>query len=256
MKALLSSLLTFLVVAGAATQARAGESSGGTIVIVHGAWGAGYEWKEAGRRLRAEGFDVYRPTLTGMGERSHLSSPDIDLETHIMDVVNTILFESLDDIVLVGHSYGGVVVTGVADRVPDRIRKVVYLDAFLPENVESANSSIGISKRDEPGGFVPPMWNVTPGPPPHAMPQPAKTFSEPLLLKNQEAALKIPTTYILTVDPGRTPEQDMFFRFSERARTRGWKVFTMEADHVPQFSRVPEIVELLAREAASAGVQQ
>jgi pimeloyl-ACP methyl ester carboxylesterase len=225
-------------------------------VIVHGAWGAGYEWKEVGGRLRAEGFDVYRPTLTGMGERSHLSSPDIDLETHIMDVVNTILFESLRDVTLVAHSYGGVVATGVADRVPDRIKKVVYVDAFLPENGESANTSIGIRERPEPGGFVPPMWKVTPGPPPHAMPQPAKTFSQPLVLKNQEAALKAPTTYILTVDPGRAPEQDMFFRFSERARARGWKIFTMEADHVPQWSRVPEIVGLLAQEADQSGKHQ
>jgi pimeloyl-ACP methyl ester carboxylesterase len=221
----------------------------GTIVIVHGAWGAGYEWKEVGKRLRAEGLDVYRPTLTGMGERSHLSSPDIELETHIMDVVNTILFEDLRDIVVVGHSYGGMVITGVADRVPDRMKKIVYVDAFLPDNGQSANDTLGGPGIPAKDGFVFPMWNPAPSPPPHAMPQPAKTFSQPVKLEHQDAVAKVPTTYLLTVDPGKKPEEDMFFRFSEKARARDWNVLTMESDHVPQFSQIPEIVSLLAQES-------
>jgi pimeloyl-ACP methyl ester carboxylesterase len=221
----------------------------GTFVIVHGAWGAGYEWKEVGARLRAEGFDVYRPTMTGMGERSHLSSPDIELETHIMDVVNTILFEDLRDIVLVGHSYGGMVITGVADRVPDRLKKIVYVDAFLPDDGQSTNDTLGGPGIPPKDGFVFPMWNPAPSPPPHAMPQPAKTFSQPVKLEHQDAVAKIATTYLLTVDPGKKPEEDMFFRFSEKARARGWNVLTMESDHTPQFSRIPEIVSLLAHES-------
>lgn len=147
------------------------DSAHSTFVIVHGAWGAGYEWKEVGRRLQADGNTVYRPTLTGMGERSHLSNPDIDLETHIMDVVNTILFEDLHDIVLVGHSYGGMVITGVADRLPDRLKQIIYVDAFLPENGEAANlPGRGLPVKD---GFVPMPWNPPPSPPPHPMPQPA-----------------------------------------------------------------------------------
>ena len=218
-------------------------SSAGTFVIVHGAWGAGYEWKEVARHLSAKSYVVYRPTLTGMGERSHLSNPDIDLDTHITDVVNTILFEDLHEVVLVGHSYGGMVITGVADRVPDRLKRIVYVDAFLPENGEAANApGRGLPVKD---GFVPMPWNPPPSPPPHAMPQPAKTFSQPLLLKNEAATAKIPTAYILTVDPGKKPEEDGFFRFYERARARGYRVEVMEADHTPQFSRIPEIVELL-----------
>lgn len=214
-----------------------------TYVIVHGAWGAGYEWKEVGRRLQARGHTVYRPTLTGMGERSHLSHPDIDLETHITDVVNTILFEELRDIVLVGHSYGGMVITGVADRVPDRLKRIIYVDAFLPENGEAANRpGRALPERD---GFVPMPWNPPPSPPPHPMPQPAKTFSQPIVLKQQEAVAKIPAIYILTYDPGKKPEEDMFSPFSERARARGWTVIAMEADHTPQYSQPAQLVALL-----------
>jgi len=250
--ALLVMTAALAVVPSVRAEEVAESSSRGTIVIVHGAWGAGYEWKDVGRGLRAKGFDVYRPTLTGMGERSHLANPDIDLETHIMDVMNTILFESLDDVILIGHSYGGMVITGVADRLPDRIKKLVYFDAFLPENGESADVAISGRERPATEDFVKPMWNVTPGPPPHAVPQPAKTLRQPLTLTQQDAVAKIPTIYILTVDPGATPEEDAFFRFYERARARGWKLIEMEANHVPQVTRVPEIVQLLAQEAGLA----
>src|SRR5688500_9696768 len=103
-----------------------------TYVIVHGATAGGWEWKKTGKFLADDGHEVHRATLTGLGERMHLNSPDIDLQTHINDVVNLILFEDLDDIVLTGHSYGGMVITGVMDRVPDRIRHVVFLDAAVP----------------------------------------------------------------------------------------------------------------------------
>src|SRR4026209_178269 len=93
-----------------------------TIVIVHGAWGGAWAFKKVEASLREKGFQVYRPQLTGQGDRVHLARPDIGLSTHIDDVVNLILYEDLRDIVLVGHSYGGVVITGVADRVPDRIQ--------------------------------------------------------------------------------------------------------------------------------------
>src|SRR5882724_5570499 len=162
-----------------------------TIVIVHGAWGGSWAWRKVDALLREKGFNVYRPQLTGLGERVHLSRPDIGLKTHIDDVVNTILFEDLHDIILVGHSYGGMVITGVADRVPDRIKHVVYLDAFLPEDGESLNTSRGGGAgarggRGSDNGFVS-LGNSDPNrPPPHDVPQSAKTFSEPVSLKNQE----------------------------------------------------------------------
>jgi pimeloyl-ACP methyl ester carboxylesterase len=111
-----------------------------TYVLVHGAWGGGWDWKHMDDLLTADGNKVYRATLTGQGERSHLASTNIDLDTHIQDVVNIILWEDLHDVVLVGHSYGGMVITGVADRVPDRIKHLIYLNALAPENGESADS--------------------------------------------------------------------------------------------------------------------
>jgi pimeloyl-ACP methyl ester carboxylesterase len=102
-------------------------------VLVHGAWHGSWCWTRV-RRLLAAGHRVFTPTLTGLGERSHLLSRDVGLDTHIADVANLIIWEDLRDIVLVGHSYGGMVVRHVADRMPDRIRSLVYLDAFVPEN--------------------------------------------------------------------------------------------------------------------------
>ena len=104
-----------------------------TCVLVHGAWGGGWDWKHVDALLTADGYQVYRPTLTGQGEHSNLASTNMDLDTHIQDIVNVILWEDLHDVVLVGHSYGGMVITGVADRVPGRIRRLVYVDALLPD---------------------------------------------------------------------------------------------------------------------------
>src|SRR3712207_540407 len=97
-------------------------------VLVGGGWLGGWCWQRVARRLREEEHDAYPVPLTGLGERVHLASPQVDLETHITDVVNLMEFEDLRDVVLLGHSYAGLVVTGAADRVPDRISQVVYLD--------------------------------------------------------------------------------------------------------------------------------
>src|SRR5437016_3553063 len=102
-----------------------------TFVLVQGAWLGGWYWKRVRRRLQEAGHDVFTPTLTGLSDRSHLLTRDVNLDMHIQDVVNLIQWEELSDIVLCGHSYGGCVVTGVADRVPDRIRALIYLDAFV-----------------------------------------------------------------------------------------------------------------------------
>src|SRR5262245_33383250 len=105
-----------------------------TIVAVHGAWSAAWSWKKVRPLLRARGHDLVTPTLTGLGERSHLARPDIGLALHIEDIAAVLEFEDLRDIILLGHSYGGMVVTGVANRMPERIAKLVYLDAFVPGN--------------------------------------------------------------------------------------------------------------------------
>jgi pimeloyl-ACP methyl ester carboxylesterase len=218
-----------------------------TCLLVHGAWGGGWDWKHVDQLLTADGYKVYRPTLTGQGERSHLATTNIDLDTHIQDVVNVILWEDLHDVVLLGHSYGGMVITGVADRVPDRIRRLVYLDAFVPTNGESANGIRHHTGIDRPvtNDFIVPAWVKGNPPPPHDVPHPAKTFSQPIALTNQAVAGKLPVTYILTVDKGQTPEQDAFYPFYQRARARGWKAVIMEGDHNVQRSHPKELVELI-----------
>src|ERR1051326_5160571 len=170
-----------------------------TFVIVHGAWAGGWEWKKLGNALIADGHTVYRPTLTGQGERFHLASPDVDLKLHIQDIVNFIEWEDLRDIVLVGHSYGGMVITGVVDQLHDRIKHVIYLDAFLPEDGESAQAVSGRSPRPSTNGFLS-LGDQTGKPVPHIVPQSEKTFTQPISLHHQDVARKVPTTYILTVD--------------------------------------------------------
>ncbi len=109
-----------------------------TFVLVHGAWAGGWIWRDMAERLRALGHRVYTPTLTGLGERSHLISPEINLTTHALDVANLIKWEELSGVVLVGHSYGGMVISGTAEKVPEgAIRSIVYLDAFVPGNGQS-----------------------------------------------------------------------------------------------------------------------
>ena len=104
-----------------------------TFVLIHGAWHGGWCWAKAEAALRELVHETHAPTLTGLGERSHLLTPDIDPDTHVEDIVNVLRWRELDDVILVGHSYGGVVITGVAGRVPEKVRALVYLDAFAPE---------------------------------------------------------------------------------------------------------------------------
>jgi pimeloyl-ACP methyl ester carboxylesterase len=243
----LAAFSSFAARGGETTNLPAATGQKFTCVLVHGAWGGGWDWKGVDQLLTADGNKVYRCTLTGQGERSHLATTNIDLDTHIQDVVNVILWEDLHDVVLLGHSYGGMVITGVADRVPDRIRRLVYLDAFVPTNGESANGIRNRNGIDRPvtNGFIIPAWVKGNPPPPHDVPHPAQTFSQPIALTNQAVAGKLPATYILTVDQGQTPEQDAFYPFYQRARARGWKAVIMEGDHNVQRSHPRELAGLI-----------
>jgi pimeloyl-ACP methyl ester carboxylesterase len=220
-----------------------------TIVIVHGAWGGSWAFRHVEALLREKGFNVYRPQLTGLGERVHLSRPDIGLSTHIDDVVNMILFEDLHDIILMGHSYGGMVITGVADRVPARIRRLVYVDAFVPNDGESVMSLVGPRsdwlKPMIKGDYIVPSWVKPNQPPPHDVPQPLKTFTEPISLKSKDA-LKLPATYILTVEAAKKPKDDDFWPQAQRAKERGWAILQLTADHNAQWSAPEALVEMLA----------
>ncbi|MFT3782414.1 MAG: alpha/beta hydrolase [Nibricoccus sp.] len=229
------------------SRAVAAERARETFVLVHGAWGGGWAFKEIDRLLTADGYTVYRPTLTGLGERNHLARADINLTTHVTDVVNVILWEDLHDVVLVGHSYGGMVITGVIDRIPERIKRVVYLDALLPENGESWQSLRPNPPADTKlvnGFFIPPWVQDFSAKPPHDMPQPAGTYTERISLIHSDPH-KIKTTYILTVDEGKQPQDDFFFQFYERAQKRGWETTVMIGDHNVQWSKPKELVSLL-----------
>jgi pimeloyl-ACP methyl ester carboxylesterase len=219
-----------------------------TFVLVHGAWGGGWDWKHVDDLLTADGYAVYRPTLSGLGEHSNISNTNIDLDTHIQDIVNVILWENLHDVVLVGHSYGGMVITGVADRVLDRIRDVIYIDALLPRNGENVDAIIAkrILKPVKDGYMTAP-WVTGNPPPPHDVLMPNKCFTEPITLANQDAAIRLHTTYILTVDPGSTPQQDDFYNSYVRAKSYGWPAWIMEGDHNVQRSHPQELVQLLEK---------
>lgn len=243
---LLLILVGFLGTTSLASVEPSGKSK--VLVAVHGAWAGGWHFKKVAPLLEAQGWKVYRPSLSGLGEHFNTAHPDIGLTTHIDDIVNLILFEDLHDVTLLGHSYGGMVITGVADRIPDRIRRLVYLDARLPVDGENM---LALQKPGSPSladrakdGFITPWW-VRPGKPfPIDVPHPVKTLTDSIVLKNP-AAVRIPGTYILTVDPGKKPEDDDFFPSAERARARGWPVLQMEADHNPHWFKSEALAGLL-----------
>src|ERR1700761_3204519 len=124
------------VVTGRNTVAEA-QSPGRTFILVHGSWHGGWCWRRVSDQLQLKGHRVFCPTMTGLGERSHLLNKDINVSTHVTDIVNVIRWEDLSDVVLVGHSYGGMVISGVAEQIPDKVSSIVFLDAFMPENGES-----------------------------------------------------------------------------------------------------------------------
>src|SRR5579875_832849 len=136
-------------------------------VLVHGAWSGAHTWRKVRPLLWAAGHRVWTPTLTGLGERYHLASPQVDLTTHVTDVVNHVLYEDLRDIVLLGYSYGGMVVTGSLAHLADRVRHLVYLDAFVPADGQSLYDLAGVA---HPGGRVGlgANWQVEAGPRPVA----------------------------------------------------------------------------------------
>jgi pimeloyl-ACP methyl ester carboxylesterase len=225
-------------------------ADGSTIVFVHGAWGGGWQFHKVEPLLRRAGHTVYRPTLTGLGERVHLASPDIGLATHIEDVVKVFEFEDLHDVVLVGHSYGGMVISGVAHRIPHRIDTLVYMDAFVPEDGESLAALVGgkITGVDASDAEEEDAWRVAPGwveegkPPPVDVPHPLKTLTDTIVLDNSEAE-KIHAVFLLTVEEGK--DTDDFDFFATRARDRGWPVVEMEGGHNPQWFQPEAFTDVL-----------
>lgn len=225
-----------------------------TYVIIHGAWGGAWQFKKTAQLLTDQGHLVYRPTMTGLGERFHLMNDDINLDTHIKDVVNTILFENLHNVVLVGHSYGGMVMTAVADSIPERLKRLVYLDAIVPENDQSAIESLGMNVAEASSRFkidgskIIPSWVKDSAKVPRDVPHPLSTFTQKIQLKNNKR-LALPTTYILTYESAKGgKEKDDFYPFYQKALVNKWKTVNLEASHNPQIDKLDELVHILLEE--------
>jgi pimeloyl-ACP methyl ester carboxylesterase len=226
------------------------------IVLAHGAWSAAWAWKKMRPLIAAAGHEFFAPTNTGLGERAHLANPDNDLDTHIQDVVGVLEFEDLSNAVLIGHSYGGMVATGAADRAPGRIAQLIYLDAFVPQDgqaladfwpeadrrrrLESAKAGDG--------------WRVAPNPVPSdtsvedaawiakfRLPQSVRCFEQPVRLQTK---LTLPRTYIQCM---RYADQGPFAQFAARARAEGWRTYELDASHSPNVTAPDALMELLQR---------
>jgi pimeloyl-ACP methyl ester carboxylesterase len=225
-----------------------------TFVLVHGSWAGSVIWRELAPRLRKAGHDVYAPTLTGIGARKHLLSREIDLNTHIQDVIGVIDDADLSDIVLVGNSYGGMVISGVADRVPEKVASLVYLDAFVPENGQSLMSLLpsGLRLATVPGKdwLVAPPTSATFGltrPEMIALwegksaPHPLVTLTQPLRLTGGIGRVR-QKMYVLGTEPAR------FTQFYDKAKNEpGWTVHTLPCTTFMQLEMPDELTAILLK---------
>lgn len=235
-----------------------------TYVLVPGAWIGGWIWKRVTPLLRAAGHDVYPVSLTGLAERVHLASPAVDLNTHVEDVVNLLHFEDLHDVVLLGHSYAGFVVSGVSERAPERLRRLVYLDAAVPQNGASLfdvngrlfRSVVEEAVRSEGDGWRWPLpddetlstynnlddwteadrnWLRE-----YAVPQPIETFRQPLRRVSEQAAA-LPRSYVYC-SASRFPPAP----FVEQARTApGWEYAELPTGHYPMVTLPHDLARML-----------
>jgi len=223
-------------------------------VVAHGAWSSGWAWRKMRGVMRAAGHEVFTPSYTGLGERQHLASRGVNLSLHIEDVVNVLEFEDLNDVVLIGHSFGGLVATGAADRARDRVARIIYVDAFVPEDGQSlmdllpprARDVMSASSRAGDGWRVPPREMPTDTPDdqrvwamPRRVPHPIAAFEEPLRLSGMPLP---PRAYIYCQ---RADSIDTFAPFAARARRDGWSYAEIDASHNPHITAASELCALL-----------
>ncbi len=223
------------------------------IVVAHGAWSAGWAWKKMRPLIAARGHVLWTPTYTGLGERSHLARPEVNLSTHITDVAQVLEMEDLREVVLIGHSYGGMVATGVADRVPERLERLIYLDAFVPEDGQSLAMLTG----QDPEAWratAEDGWKAQPRPMPPDTPRadlawamrrrmshPIECFLEPVRVTG--AGARLPRDYIYAL---KKDERDSFGRFYRRARMEpSWAAHEIDASHNPHITTPELLAELL-----------
>ncbi len=227
-----------------------------TFVLVHGMWAGGWYWQKVQPLLRAAGHEVLTPTLTGLGERVHLARPDVDLDTHIMDVVNVLRYEDLREVVLVGHSYGGMVIRGVADHVPERLGRLVYLDAFVPNDGDRVLDLWRAAERLDFEAMAAAFdgWRIPTLDPADEDPEivaweagrtvahPIASFKQPIRLSNREAD-RIPRVFIHCTEK---PDGDAFARFAGTTRAdSGWKYVALDAVHDAMAVKPEELTAIL-----------
>lgn len=230
-----------------------------TFVIIHGAWSGGHAWRKVRPLLRSAGHEVFTPALTGLGERAHLAGPEVDLDTHIRDVVGVLEYEDLNDVVLVGHSYGGVVISGVADLAAPRLGHLVYLDAEVPEDGDSEYDLLPADERatyQELARTKGDGWRIPPPVPEQLpdgldpdvrwvlsrmVPQPARTFSQPVSLG--DAGLSVPRTYVYCTE-GKDAQPPP--AYLERVRSQpDWSYRELAAGHAAHVTAPGTLASLL-----------
>jgi len=249
-----------LALGSASNAAKAATSAKGkTFVLLHGAWHGAWCWKKLVPLLHAQGHSVYTPTQTGLGERSHLLSRDITIDTFVQDLVNVLEWEDLTDVVLVGHSFAGVPITGAADRVPERIRHLVYLDSLIIENgqspfdmlpPEAAAARRKLAQESSDGLSIPvpspAAFNVTDAADAawleaKCTPHPLSTWESPLQLKNPTVGNGLPATYV-AVRPLYPTLGDV--RAFAKAQ-KGWDYVELDAGHDAMVTSPEPLAELL-----------
>lgn len=240
----------------AVAQPAIAQTSRTTFLVCTGAWSAGWSWKKVHPLMAASGHRLVVPTYTGLGEREHLASSSNDLETHIQDMLAVIKYQDLRDILLVGHSYGGMVATGVADRARDRITQLVYLDAFVPTDGQSL-MDVGppaVRQRMQELAKAGDGWRVPSNPIPsdtseadvkwiseRRLPQSIRCFEQPLKMRGGD--LTLPRSYVYFT---RVPPADPFRPFAERARNDpSWRYYELDASHSAHVTAPEALARLL-----------
>jgi len=230
-----------------------------TFVLVHGAWGGAHGWRKVRPLLREAGHEVFTPSLTGIGERGHLSSPQVTLFTHVQDVVNAVFYEDLSDITLVGYSYGGMVVTGCLDYIGDRVNHLVFLDAFVPGDGQSLNAMTGALKEGEPRSIPRQEWLRQPmartydNPAdtafsePRRSAQPEGTFSEPVRLQRPLEDWPFSLSYIkATADARGQGGGGAFWVAGDHAKASPrWSYYEVDTNHMVPFNKPRELAAIL-----------
>jgi len=238
-----------------------------TFLVAHGAWSAGWAWKKMRPRLRERGHELWTPTYTGLGERVHLASNDVKLDTHIEDILKVLEFEDLREVALIGHSYGGMVATGVADRAPERIAQLIYLDAFVPRHGQSLfdlsvpedrNNAREAAQKTGDAMRIPPRPMPADTNPadlawanPRRVMQPIAAFEQPIRLTGAVDQLRRTYIYCTKARPG-----DVFRQFADRAKSEtGWEYREIDASHNPHIT-VPDVLAAMLHQLAGGEMSE